>query len=554
MTTKLIRKHISRASLCTVENLKGRGIRTSHHQFFTTKNYGRSTCGHDVVQLTTLHKWTSTTRQFATKANATNNNNKNNNSSTNQPNSPISRRTEFKNIPINQSILSYIQTIGVGIRPRRSTRKKFSNANTSSTKNRLGNGGYRNRFSKNASHTLSINDEKAFFDRTSTRGKIRIRKKSNNNPSTTSTTTSTSTSTSTSTTSKNNENDVDDDDGNNKTSNQMWLPPPPFSTSGTNHNFIDHNIIKRLPVKIIGSVGSIQEEMPRSTKGLPEVAIIGRSNVGKSTLLNALLYGNQEVYNRKYIRGKTPEGAKLAKGVKAVVSNKPGETKRITFYQLSSQVFEKGNDEYGGGGENDKNDDGMRKKKKQSYKMSLVLADLPGYGFAFTSEEKADSWKEPMNTFLVKRGSSLKRILLLIDARHGFKNADFDFLDTLQNLRKMDSFGDYNKNDNSNGDRGEDGGASSQRRQGRNKITLPPIQIVLTKSDLVTQNDLARRVVQVREQLSDALIRETSSLPVMLCSAKAGLGYNNVRGEVAKGGILEIQRELAALVPKNRAK
>lgn len=173
----------------------------------------------------------------------------------------------------------------------------------------------------------------------------------------------------------------------------------------------------------------------------------------------------------------------------------------------------------------------------------IIIILSTGYGFAYTSEEKANTWKELMNSFLVERGRSLKRILLLIDARHGLKKADFDFLDTLQTLRKdaikpLDCF---------------DGGEEDylpKKQQIRNKITLPPIQLVLTKSDLVTQNDLARRVVQVREQLSDALVREPSSLPVMLCSAKAGLGFNNVRGEVAKGGILEIQRELAALVPK----
>jgi len=80
-------------------------------------------------------------------------------------------------------------------------------------------------------------------------------------------------------------------------------------------------------------------------------------------------------------------------------------------------------------------------------------------------------------------------------------------------------------------------------------VELPPVQLVLTKCDLVSQKDLARRVVHVREQLSSNLRREPSSLPVMLVSAKAGLGFNNFRGERAKGGILELQREVAALVP-----
>ena len=77
--------------------------------------------------------------------------------------------------------------------------------------------------------------------------------------------------------------------------------------------------------------------------------------------------------------------------------------------------------------------------------------------------------------------------------------------------------------------------------------------MVLTKCDLVKQKDLARRVVQVKRQLSESLIRESKgNLPIMLVSAKAGLGYNNIRGSRARGGILELQQELAsiALRPK----
>ena len=85
------------------------------------------------------------------------------------------------------------------------------------------------------------------------------------------------------------------------------------------------------------------------------------------------------------------------------------------------------------------------------------------------------------------------------------------------------------------------------------KRELPPIQIVLTKCDLVKQADLARRVVLVRTQLSDFLVREPSSLPVMLVSARAGVGFNNIRRETPLGGVLELQRELASLVPVPRA-
>ena len=73
-------------------------------------------------------------------------------------------------------------------------------------------------------------------------------------------------------------------------------------------------------------------------------------------------------------------------------------------------------------------------------------------------------------------------------------------------------------------------------------MELIPIQVVLAKCDLCIQDDLAWRVVKIREQLYEILRRETSSLPLMLVSAKAGLGYNNIRADIAKGGVTELQQ------------
>jgi len=172
--------------------------------------------------------------------------------------------------------------------------------------------------------------------------------------------------------------------------------------------------------------------------------------------------------------------------------------------------------------------------------VSLVLVDLPGYGFAYTSDDRMHEWKDLMHHFLIERGHMLKRILLLIDARHGFKKADYDFLEALQ--QSLVSGSDEVPLDN-----GERKGEKYQEK----RKTLPPIQIVLTKCDLVKQVDLARRVVQVRRQLSDSLVRESKGdLPVMMVSAKAGLGYNNIRGSRARGGILELQREIASIAPR----
>ena len=98
------------------------------------------------------------------------------------------------------------------------------------------------------------------------------------------------------------------------------------------------------------------------------------------------------------------------------MSDKPGETRRITLYQSSSKIMVPNDDNSG----------------KGMSKMSLVLAYLPGYGFSYASEEQSSRWKNIMQHYLLKRGKALKQILLLVDARHGLKPADFTFLDNLQ--------------------------------------------------------------------------------------------------------------------------
>ena len=109
---------------------------------------------------------------------------------------------------------------------------------------------------------------------------------------------------------------------------------------------------------------------------LSEVAFIGRSNVGKSSLINKLV-------NQKSL---------------ARVSQNPGCTKQINFFNLGNFIY---------------------------------LVDLPGYGYAKISKTERKNWNDIIYSYLVGR-PYLKRIFLLIDSRHDIKEMDIktmDFLD-----------------------------------------------------------------------------------------------------------------------------
>jgi hypothetical protein len=108
------------------------------------------------------------------------------------------------------------------------------------------------------------------------------------------------------------------------------------------------------------------------------------------------------------------------------------------------------------------------------------------------------------------------------------KPADIDFLRGLEELER-----------------------TTKKEKGPGAARIPPIQVVLTKADLVSDTDLVRRMMLTKDELRDALRREHGQLRIMPISAKPGVGFNNVgwtkEGFAARGGVLELQREIAAV-------
>jgi GTP-binding protein len=177
--------------------------------------------------------------------------------------------------------------------------------------------------------------------------------------------------------------------------------------------------------------------------GGPEIAFAGRSNVGKSSLINAL----------------------TGRRALARTSNTPGRTQEVIFFASA-----------GGSGRG-----------------RLVLVDMPGYGYAAAAKSKISAWTRLIHDYLRGR-TTLARVYLLVDARHGMMAADEVILATLDQVAVS-------------------------------------YQIVLTKSDRLTPADLAVRLKSVLALLE----RRPAAYPAVLAtSAQSGAGIAELRAAIAR--------------------
>ncbi len=121
---------------------------------------------------------------------------------------------------------------------------------------------------------------------------------------------------------------------------------------------------------------SILNIKDRPSTNLPEVAFVGRSNVGKSSLINCLV-------NRRHF---------------AKVSKKPGKTRTINYFNIDDQFY---------------------------------LVDLPGYGFARVARSERKKWQHAIEPYL-KENPFMKKVYVLIDAKVGPKENDLQLIQWLQ--------------------------------------------------------------------------------------------------------------------------
>mmetsp|Transcript_8683 Transcript_8683/g.17609 ORF Transcript_8683/g.17609 Transcript_8683/m.17609 type:complete len:298 (+) Transcript_8683:1721-2614(+) len=178
---------------------------------------------------------------------------------------------------------------------------------------------------------------------------------------------------------------------------------------------------------------------PNHFVNVPEVALIGRSNVGKSSFINAFL----------------GVGKRLSK-----VEDRPGTTLKVTRYVLRSGA--------------------------------LGFLDMPGYGFAYAGDKHWEAAFELLRRRVEQE--VLKRVLILLDARHGLKHADWEIIQKIEEIPKLQ------------------------------------YQVILNKSDLVLPVDLAKQVFVTRDAIRQHGLRAYGR--VLMISAYQQRGIQVVYNEL----------------------
>lgn len=142
-------------------------------------------------------------------------------------------------------------------------------------------------------------------------------------------------------------------------------------------------------IRSVEFAGAVANPGGPAPEGLPEVAFAGRSNVGKSSLINHVLRRTRSPIAR--------------------VSNTPGKTREINFFQVDA-LPERGDEPLG-----------------------FFLVDLPGYGYARVPDKVRAAWK-PLIEDYIRRSTALRGVLQLIDVRHAPTEEDLQMLTFLAEL------------------------------------------------------------------------------------------------------------------------
>ena len=168
-----------------------------------------------------------------------------------------------------------------------------------------------------------------------------------------------------------------------------------------------------------------------------EIAFAGRSNVGKSSLINALT-------GRKTL---------------AKTSNTPGRTQQLNYFNLADKIY---------------------------------MVDMPGYGFAQAPDSLVKKWQKMIFAYLQGR-ANLKRVFLLIDARHGIKKVDTEIMEMLDKAAVN-------------------------------------YQVVLTKTDKISAVELAKVITETNKTLKE---HPAAHINVMATSSEKNRGIEELRAEIA---------------------